>query len=160
MSVISTGKVIYYCNGGVTNPDHGEAFSNLRSDDGQWVGFFEYPSSGPNLGQPTYTLHNTITGENRTIWGENTPQFKEESPDGYGVSWSRRIIYGDVDTLDKKSADGKVIPSGPKATWVVRNETWDAGKPVGTSCVGDQDIEVPYTARHTFVSCDTWLFVS
>ena len=154
LSVISTGKVIYFCNNSTVNPNHGEDFSNLRSDDGQWVGFFEYPVSGPNLGQPTYTLTNTITGQNRTIWGENTPQFKKESPEGYGVSWSRRVIYGDVDTTDK-------TPNvRPKATYVVRNETWDAGKPTSTTCNGDEDIEVPYTARHTFFSCEDWLFVS
>jgi hypothetical protein len=160
LSVISTGKVIYFCNNGTTNPNHGEAESNLRSDDGQWVGFFEYPVSGSTLGQPTYTLTNTITGENRTIWGENTPQVKKESPEGYGVSWSRRVIYGDTDTADKKFPNGTVIDSRPKATYVVRNETWDAGKPTGTTCNGDEDIEVPYTARHTFFSCDWWLFVS
>lgn len=160
LSVISTGKVIYFCVNGTTDPNHGEAFSNLRSDDGEWVGFFEYPVDGPTLGAPTYMLTNTITGENRTIWGANKPQVKKESPEGYGVSWSRRLIYGDVSTLDGKMPNGTIIPNGPKATYVVRNETWDAGKPTSSNCDGDRDIEVPYTARHTFVSCEWWLFVS
>lgn len=160
LSVISTGKIIYFCNGGVTDPNHGEAFANLRSEDGQWVGGFEYPVEGPTTGSPTYTLTNTVTGENRTIWGAQRSQFKEPSPEGYEVAWSRRIAYGDVSSMDGKMDNGTVIPNGPKTTFIIRNETWDAGKPTESTCNDDTDIEVPFSARHTFVSCEWWLFVS
>ena len=161
ISVLSSGSIRYYCNNSTLDPTHGEATATLRSDNGEWIGYFEYPENGTYEGMPTYYLTNILTNETRTIYGENKPQVKKPSPTGSQVFWSRRIIYGDISSKDILGDDGAtVVPAGPKATYVLRNETWDGGKPNSTTCDGDIDLYVPFTARHTFLSCDWWNFVS
>lgn len=135
-----SGYITYYCNGGYLDLD-GEAFANLTSDDGVWVGLHDYPTYGPNMGQPHWILHNTVTGENRTIWGENKPMVRQPDPNGSDIDWWRRQVYGDTG------------PS-PHAWYVIRNDTSGQSKPSGNTCNGDIDVNVDFTATYTFVSCD------
>lgn len=158
-SVLATGKIVYYCANS-TLSHRGEAFANFTSNDGQWSGYHEYPVNGTLMGMPTWYLTNAATGETRLIWGENKSQVKKDAPNGSEIDWSRRVIYGDVSNRDTLGPNNETVKAGPRATYVIRTETWDAGKPNTTTCSGDIDVEVPYMARYTFVSCDWWLVVS
>ena len=142
LSVVATGETTFWCTGTSLAAGDGEAIAQLKSDDGVWEGKFWYPTSGPNLGVPTWDLHNTATGENRTIWGENKPQVDEPAPDGSDISWSRRVVDGDTAT------------NPPKAWYVLRTETTSTGKPKTDTCVDDQDYIMNFTARFTMISCD------
>ena len=158
LSVTGSGVIRYFCNNNTLDPGDGEPFATLRSDDGAWQGYFTYPVDGAMMGLPHWWLNNTLTGETRTIYGENKPQVKKLSPTGADMSWSRRVIYGDVSSLDLLAADNAtVVPAGPKARYVVRTDTTTDGKPQSATCSGDIDVDVPFTARYTFYSCDWWL---
>jgi len=141
LSLKATGYITYFCVDSVLDHD-GEAFAQVESDDGVWVGSHEYPTSGPSLGQPTWFLHNTITGENRTIYGENKPMVRQDAPNGSAVDWWRRMVYGDSGTV------------GPKAWYVIRDNTTSGIKPKGDRCNGDIDENLNFTAWYTFISCD------
>lgn len=142
LTLVGTGYNLYFCNNNVLDLD-GEAYAEVRSPDGVWVGKHEYPESGVSLGQPTWYLTNTITGENRTIYGSNKPQVRQPAPDGNPVDYTRRELYSDT-------TNGK--QSSPRAWWVVRTNTSSDKKP--TKCVGDIDVRTNFSAVYTFISCD------
>lgn len=123
-----------------------------------FAGIHEYPTSGVSLGMPTWYLHNTITGENRTIWGQNKPQVRENAPNGAAVDWWRRAVYHDISSYDTLAKDNYTIISGPnepRTYYAIRNDTTSAPRPPGNTCNGDQDVIVPFTALYTMLSCDT-----
>jgi hypothetical protein len=146
----ATGLTIYFCENSTLNLD-GEAEASVASADGQWVGKHEYPLDGLSLGQPTWYLTNTVTGETRHIYGENKPQVKKPSPAGADIDWTRRIMYGDISSFDPPDNTTR----GPPKTWyVVRTDTTSGGKPKSTVCDVDKDVTMPFTATYTFLSCD------
>lgn len=153
------GFVRYFC-ANKTLASAGEAYANVTSDDGVWVGLHEYPVAGIQEGMPTWFLTNTITGEQRTIWGDNKPLVRQEDPNGSPIDWSRRRMFHDISSLDTLGPDNYTIVSGPtraKAFYLIRNETTSDPRPVDNTCADDIDVDVPFTARYTFISCDVEL---
>lgn len=158
ITVNGKGYNNFFCTGTVLNLDHVEAHANVSSPDGVWVGTHEYPTEGVYLGMPTWFLTNTITGEKRTIWGDNKPIFREPASNGNELDWWRRKIFHDLSSYDTISPlDNYTImagPSQPKSYYVIRNDTTSDKRPNTTTCVDDIDVQVPFTATYTFVSCD------
>ena len=181
MELYGEGSIQFYCQpgeNGTSNKlktNHGEAYADLRSPDGVWVGTFEYPIDGVFIGQPTWTVTNQITGETRIIHGNNDNDVKVPSPEGYDVAWTRRRMWGDESTLDRVATpeeladdsvpklirgydNATIVPAGPKTQYVVRTETYAGLKPQTTECVGVAgDYWVPFTAKYSMLSCDNWL---
>jgi len=155
-----SGYVRYFCNNNTLNPNHGEAFANVSSPDGTWVGIHEYPTEGVSMGMPTWFIQNTITGENRTIWGENKPIVRQNAPNGNPVDWWRRAVYHDISSYDTVGSDNYTIITGPsqaKAYYALRTDTTSDPRPNTTQCDNDIDVDVPFTAKYSFISCDLGL---
>lgn len=142
LTLLGNGYTIYFCNNGTLLNNHGEAFADVRSEDGLWVGKHYYPDVGNNTGMPTWELNNTVTGEFRVIYGENKPEVSQPSPDGYDIDWTRRHLYNDS------------TPNPPRAWYVIRTDTTSTPKPNTTVCDGDIDVTRTFTAKYTFISCD------
>lgn len=181
LELYGEGSIQFYCvpgeNGGpnTLKTNHGEAYADVRSPDNVWVGTFEYPLDGLFMGQPTWSVKNQITGEVRTIHGNNQNDVKVPSPEGYEMDWTRRIMWGDESTLDRIATpeeiaddtvpklvrgydNATIIPAGPKTRYVVRTETYAGEKPKEEECVGAAgDFWVPFKAKYTMLSCDQWL---
>jgi hypothetical protein len=175
LELLGEGNIQYFCQAdGTVKTDYGEGWANVRSPDGVWVGTFEYPIDGIFTGMPTWNLTNQVTGEVRVIHGDSRNQAKKESPDGYEMAWTRRIMFGDDSTLDREATAADVenglptlprwdnktfVPAGPKTRYVIRSDTYVGEKPAeGTRCLGaGGDYWVPFTAKYTFLSCDFWL---
>lgn len=142
LTLLGTGYTIYFCNNNTLINTHGEAFADVRSEDGIWVGKHYYPDVGNNTGMPTWELNNTVTGEFRVIYGENKPEVSQPSPEGYDIDWTRRHLYNDS------------TPNPPRAWYVIRTDTTSTGKPSTTVCSNDIDVTMNFTAKYTFISCD------
>lgn len=136
----ATGQRVFYCNGGKldTSPSgrvDGELYNtNVTSKDGQWTGNLINRESD---GAFQFTITNA-NGTMMTVVTGHKPAAKHDAPNGSSLTWDRRKVqsYGGPD---------------PKPTWVVRTDT--KSKPVPTSCKGDIDVYVPFTATYTIVAC-------
>jgi hypothetical protein len=131
---------LFWCNGGEIELNgkgkpHGDGKAVLKSTDGLWSGNLLYRVSD---GLPQWTIKNKDTGSVRVIIGKEKPDARKDAPNGAPLTWDRRKVL--------KSSGPK-----PAISWVVRTNT-TSGK-VPTTCKGDIDEIVPFTATYELIAC-------
>ena len=139
--VHGTGKRIFWCNNGefeYTNKGnlHGDQKADLKSEDGKWKGTMSFR---PEDGKPEWKLVKTTSNKTLTVIAEQRPQARKPAANKSPMSQDRREVV---------STSGSYKT---KIHYVLRTNVTSGELP--TSCSGNKDAIVPFTATYTFVSC-------
>jgi hypothetical protein len=161
-SVKAKGRRHFWCNGGVLETTskgkiHGQAYGKFKSADGRYVGDSSYLDYWKAVGdqkgvvwdgQGFWNITDTKTGKQQLVVTNQAPAARYDGNGKYeDLDWNlRKVVYHGT------SRGTAVDPARETPIlFVARTDTTTKKKP--TSCRGDTDIDVPFTAVYTFYSC-------